>query len=144
MGKFVWFSMRKYSTKNYTLTDGSVVTIQDIMLATNLSYTGAVGRLRQSKDPLFIFADKSKRGIHLNRVKVIEPWVDKPTKVCGGIPYECSYLDGTIDVNGNVVDRNGKVLSKNERDSLEKFRCDSRQEWRVMRRLMIDDLIQGE
>ena len=115
--------------RTYYLDDGSTTNIVEVMERTGLKYSGAVNRLRMYTSPALVFLPRKKSGPLAFRVSSSD-WVSKPDKVCGGIPYECSYMDGAVDeISGFVKDRYGNILETWEKRALEKFRAKQRQQW---------------
>ena len=113
----------------YYLDDESTTTVVEVMACTGLKYSGAVNRLRMYTSPALVFKPRKKSGPLAFRVSSSD-WVNKPDKVCGGIPYECSYMDGAVDeISGFVKDRYGNILETSQKRALAKFRAKQRQQW---------------
>ena len=115
--------------KYWTLADGQCVRVEDVMLRTGLTYTGASSRLRRYTKPEDVFASKKQQGIPKGSTLKKIKWVSKPSKVCWGIQYESEWEDGILHETG-PADRYGQLLSRRETLALARFRDKLRQEWR--------------
>lgn len=116
---------------NHTLSDGSVVTIEQVMEATGLSYTGASSRLKDYTKPEDVFAPMKQRGIPKGTKLPKITWTSAPTKVCWGIQYEAEWEDGRLNTfSRNPIDRYGKLMTSREALALNRYRDELRQEWR--------------
>jgi hypothetical protein len=114
--------------KYWTLADGQCVRVEDVMLRTGLTYTGASSRLRRYTRPEDVFASKKQQGIPKGSTLKKIKWVSAPSKVCWGIQYESEWEDGILRENG-PADRYGQLLGRRELLALAKYRDKLRQEW---------------
>lgn len=122
---------RKYKCREYTLDDGSVWTIPEIVSETNVDKNTIYWRLMKSDNKEYVFAPvvdiSMRKPVGSDRTYAEEralSWVDKPTTVILGIPINPSYMDG---LNGK--DREGNVMSQRERASLMYYREVNRANW---------------
>jgi hypothetical protein len=116
--------------KQFKLDDGSITTVAEVMQRTGLAYAGSVDRLRLYTNPVQVYEPRKQQGIPKGTtLKRPKEWVNEPDKVCAGIPYDCSYMDGILDGAGFVYDRHGKRMSARERKSLANYRGKLRQQW---------------
>jgi len=118
-------SMRK--KKTYTLSDGSIVSAQDVADKVGCRLNTAYLRLTKHSDVETIYsplqANQRRRGYGTRN-----DWVDKPATVVMGIPIDPSYMDGSPDGSGSK-DRNGVRMSFKEASSLMRYRQQQRDEW---------------
>jgi hypothetical protein len=123
--------MKRTDVKIYKLDGGVTTTVKEVMAKTGLSYAGSVCRLHRYTNPDLVMAKKIPRGSHLKnwRREVILDWESKPSKVCGGIPFESSYKDGQLNKWGETCDRYGKRLTIKEEKSLFKYKEQQRKDW---------------
>lgn len=113
--------------KVYELSDGSKVTIEDVMRATGLSYVGCYSRLTRGSRPEDIFGPKKRAG----RQAVPLVWKNKPTQVIGGIQFKAEWEDGKLlTKNGPLYNRDGYIMTSRERVALSEYRKKMRQQWR--------------
>ena len=61
----------------------------------------------------------------------MKKWQDDEVKVAFGIPINPSYLDGIYVHSGKVKDRYGKTMDHSDVAKLNKFRVESREQWRL-------------
>ena len=121
--------MPKNLHKEYVLADGSIVTIDQIMKATGLSFVGAYSRLRRSAQPEYIFAKMGNGGKPLETH--IKTWKNEPDEIIAGIQHKASWMDGTLITHaGQPLDRHGLVMSNRDLRSLADYRKEMRQKWR--------------
>ena len=114
--------------KYWALADGQCVRVEDVMLRTGLTYTGASSRLRRYTRPEDVFASRKQQGIPKGSTLKKIKWVSEPSKVCWGIQYESELEDGILRENG-PADRYGQPLGRREMLALAKYRDKLRQEW---------------
>lgn len=114
--------------KKYTLSDGSMVSIDQIVEATGITPVGAYSRLRRSSKPEYIFAPVSMDSKPL--LSRIKAWINLPDEVIAGIQFKASWEDGKLNgIRGPSYDRDGLVMSKKEVEALALYREELRQQW---------------
>ena len=110
----------------YTLSDGSITTVVEVMKRTGLSRIGAHRRLKNLNDVDMIFT----RVGEIPRDSYIKSeWISEPVRIAWGIPINPEYLDGITDGN-TVYNRDGKLMTYAERVGLAVYRTKLRQKWR--------------
>jgi hypothetical protein len=122
---------RKYKEIEYPLDDGKLWTIKQIVAITALGKDTIYYRLKRSNNKEYVFSPPTRGsmrrptcGIKTFVEKRAEEWIDKPVEVYYGIPMNPSYMDGLRD-----RDRDGNILSQNERASLMYYRENNRNVW---------------
>ena len=114
--------------KVYELSDGSKVTIDDVMRATGMSYVGCYSRLRRCSSPEDVFGPKKTGGRHA--VPLV--WESKPTQVIGGLQFKADWEDGKILTRkGPMHNRDGYIMTSREGIALSEYREKMRQQWRA-------------
>lgn len=113
--------------KVYELSDGSKVTVDDVMRATGMSYVGCYSRLRRCSSPEDVFGPKKTGGRHA--VPLV--WESKPTQVIGGLQFKADWEDGKILTRkGPMHNRDGYIMTSRESIALSEYRVKMRQQWR--------------
>lgn len=113
--------------KVYELSDGSKVTVDDVMRATGMSYVGCYSRLRRCSSPEDVFGPKKTGGRHA--VPLV--WESKPTQVIGGLQFKADWEDGKILTRkGPMHNRDGYIMTSRESIALSEYRAKMRQQWR--------------
>jgi len=118
-------------TAMYTLSDGQVVTIADVMKITGLSYTGASSRLTSFSKPEDVFGPRKQQGIPKGTTLPKIVWSSAPSKVCWGIQYEAEWEDGRLnEISINPIDRYGNIMTSRQALALNRYRDKLRKESR--------------
>ena len=121
----------------YTLDDGSELTIKQMVDKSGLKKGTLYHRVARLKltDPEIVFSTANNG----NRMSdaTSESWVDKPVKIYGGIPLNPSYMDGINKESEQIMsvcDRDGEIMSHEQKKALMQYRDVSRAQWRKERK----------
>jgi len=137
---------RKYECRKYTLDDGSVWTIPQIVEETGLGKNTVYWRIRKTDNKESIFAPPSDRRTRklVGDVKSLADervcsLLEKEVIVLWGIPLNPSCMDGLGD-----KDREGNELRNLEQTSLMQYRQCDRDAWRdgsdnILNRVGVED-----